>query len=499
MTSKQLQTLKNYNDTLAKFIVRFSSAFDGYSPELDAELQILRGHLSGQPDFTLSTISINKLNGLLMSQATSLKQYKSATVAELEDTAKHLQRQAKDLPDQFQRSTEILISLSQPTRSMFTLVNQCLDVLGLYRKVEEFGSVQEAVSDVQDATTSRLKSEIVAELGQLIETYSLRTPNDEQLKQLKNKLNEGISDQELLQACIFLIRLIVRDTIGEVNVTGKVINGLHKAIGGVTETVSQTIESSKHTLQTKLDNNKVLREQIDDMGDMVNQSQSLDKLKQDAQSYLEKFASTLSQQEEAEREEQQALITLLDQMQKQLTQLQKQTHSYRRKLAEQRLSSHTDPLTKIPNRVAYNERVQKEWELSHDSGSPMSMALVDIDHFKNINDKYGHAAGDKTLQVIAKHLKRYMSPTDFLARWGGEEFVILFPGKDAITAQPLLEQIRETLEDLPFKFRQEKVTITASIGATSYTQGEGIEKMFDRADKNLYEAKNSGRNKVVAK
>lgn len=513
MSSKQLQTLKQHGEQLAQFIIRLSAFYEGFSKEIDEELHVLRGHLAGQPNITLSTLSINKLNGILMSTSTSLKQYRSATVKELEDTIKHIQLVAEAFPEHYQESTKYLNEISAPTQSIFTLVNHCLKALELYRKSTAEGlpkpedaakkavpQTLAAVSSAQEAinaSVSRLQGDIVAELNQLVDTYAMRTPNDEQLIHVRSKLHNGITEEELLQCCVFLIRLIVRDTLGEVNVTGKVINGLHKAIGEVNQSVTETIETSKNSLETKLKSNQELKDQIDDMEDAVNQSESLEKLKQDAQKYLTKMASTISQQEESDRAEQEALVTLLDQMQKQLTQLQKQTHNYRRKLAEQRISTYTDSLTKIPNRVAYNERVQREWEVSKSTQSPLCMALVDIDHFKTINDKYGHAAGDKTLQVIARHLKKHAGANDFLARWGGEEFVMLFPGVSIDELTGKLEAIRATLEALPFKFKQEKVTITASIGAACCIDGEQIDKTFDRADENLYQAKNSGRNRVV--
>ena len=99
MSSKQLQTLKQHGEQLAQFIIRLSAFYEGFSKEIDEELHVLRGHLAGQPNITLSTLSINKLNGILMSTSTSLKQYRSATVKELEDTIKHIQLVAEAFPE----------------------------------------------------------------------------------------------------------------------------------------------------------------------------------------------------------------------------------------------------------------------------------------------------------------------------------------------------------------------------------------------------------------
>jgi diguanylate cyclase (GGDEF)-like protein len=167
-------------------------------------------------------------------------------------------------------------------------------------------------------------------------------------------------------------------------------------------------------------------------------------------------------------------------------------------LLEQRTQNHTDPLTKIPNRIAYNERMEQEFQRFRRHNTPLCVAVVDIDHFKQINDKYGHAAGDKTLQVIAKQLRANLRKTDFLARWGGEEFVLLFPDSALNDLLDPLNEIRTKLESLPFKCKQQPVTITASFGLTQFQPEDTIEDVFERADKHLYTAKNNGRNQIVS-
>ena len=209
------------------------------------------------------------------------------------------------------------------------------------------------------------------------------------------------------------------------------------------------------------------------------------------------MANSLSAGEKAERQEQEGLISPLVSMQQQLSSLQKQTDSYRKKLVEQRINMYTDPLTRVPNRMAYNERASKEWDRCQAQNKPLSIAVVDVDHFKRINDKYGHAAGDKTLQAIARHLKTNLTSSEFMARWGGEEFIILLPDHASDKLLNRLNELREGLAKLPFKFKQERLTVTASIGGTQCRTGEKLDAAFERADKGLYKAKSGGRNQVV--
>ena len=127
----------------------------------------------------------------------------------------------------------------------------------------------------------------------------------------------------------------------------------------------------------------------------------------------------------------------------------------------------------------------------------IAVTFVDIDHFKSINDRFGHAAGDKTLQVVSKFLKQSLSENDFVARWGGEEFVMLLPNTQMADIDKKLNEVRTKLAAMPFKFKQEKVKITASFGATCFGENDTTETVFERADEYLYKAKRNGRNLVV--
>jgi diguanylate cyclase len=124
------------------------------------------------------------------------------------------------------------------------------------------------------------------------------------------------------------------------------------------------------------------------------------------------------------------------------------------------------------------------------------LAMLDLDHFKRINDNYGHLAGDKVLKIIANVLRKRLRPTDFIARFGGEEFVLLMPSTVPADGMKLLETLRASIEACPFHFRGEPVTVTLSIGLATFRHGEHGDVVLKRADQALYRAKNAGRNRV---
>jgi diguanylate cyclase len=158
------------------------------------------------------------------------------------------------------------------------------------------------------------------------------------------------------------------------------------------------------------------------------------------------------------------------------------------------LMAMTDSLTQLPNRGAYDLYIGKEYERYRRYGGGLSLLVCDVDKFKLINDSYGHQAGDKVLQLISRQVKKGTRDTDFLSRYGGEEFVVVLPESDAKAAFLVGEKIREQVAKSPFHFKGQRVQITISCGVASFKPGYRVEQVFDAADKALYKAKQNGRN-----
>lgn len=153
----------------------------------------------------------------------------------------------------------------------------------------------------------------------------------------------------------------------------------------------------------------------------------------------------------------------------------------------------TDKLTNLYNRRKIDELLENEIHRSERFGRAFGFAILDIDHFKNVNDTYGHQAGDEVLKEIANILKTNLRKTDFVGRFGGEEFVIICPESDIQVVIKLMENFRAIIEN--YNFGKIK-NITASFGVTVLKESDDRDSILRRADKALYEAKNSGRNKV---
>ena len=155
-----------------------------------------------------------------------------------------------------------------------------------------------------------------------------------------------------------------------------------------------------------------------------------------------------------------------------------------------------DALTGLPNREAYQQRLEQEVQRIKRYGGKLSLMVCDVDLFKRINDSYGHLAGDKVLKIIAKSLQKNLRDSDFIARFGGEEFVVLMPETSTSEAKIVAEKLRTKIEESPFNFKKEPVQITVSFGISEFAKGESADEVFSRADKALYVAKDKGRNQV---
>jgi len=157
-------------------------------------------------------------------------------------------------------------------------------------------------------------------------------------------------------------------------------------------------------------------------------------------------------------------------------------------------AAHKDALTGIGNRAALDETLSREVDIAHRHGRSLGMIIIDIDHFKLINDNYGHAAGDCLLQALSLTAEETIRLSDQIFRYGGEEFVVLLPETAIGGVKRLAERIRRNIEESETSCEGSSIKLTVSLGIATLKNGEDEVLFFNRADKALYQAKNDGRN-----
>jgi diguanylate cyclase (GGDEF)-like protein len=188
-------------------------------------------------------------------------------------------------------------------------------------------------------------------------------------------------------------------------------------------------------------------------------------------------------------------LALTGQLQKVRGDLEETNVALRATLAAAEMLAARDQLTGLCNRRNFDQRLEAAIARATRHGGAFSLLMLDIDHFKNINDYYGHATGDDVLRRFGEVLSERLRPYDVAARWGGEEFVVLADGATLDNARMLAEQIRESVASTPFS---PVPRVTVSIGIADYQPDESGDDLLRRADKALYGAKRNGRNRVIA-
>jgi|TARA_Y100000310_G_scaffold327653_1_gene394349 diguanylate cyclase len=235
-------------------------------------------------------------------------------------------------------------------------------------------------------------------------------------------------------------------------------------------------------------------QQLSRLGSIVRDADDVVSLKNTVQTQLDEL-TVIVDQFQAEEDGNKTLGDRLQELATSVVQMESEAVQSKQDLEQQRRKALTDPLTDMPNREAYQERLLTEEDNWLKNGGHLALAVGDIDLFKQVNDNYGHAAGDKVLRVIGQEITSHLRGSDFVARYGGEEFVVLLPGTSAEEALGVVDKIRKELQRCPFKFKGKAIEVTMSFGITEFKGGDRSDAVFERADAALYWAKENGRNR----
>ena len=192
-----------------------------------------------------------------------------------------------------------------------------------------------------------------------------------------------------------------------------------------------------------------------------------------------------------------SIAILAGQLSRLRIELRAQKAELRQALERIRLLANRDELTGLPNRRHAQELLEAEGSRTRRERAQFSLCMIDIDHFKRINDTLGHAAGDEVLRLVARHATLAMRNTDVLTRWGGEEFLLLLADTSVADAESVAERVRRSLSSADTWWEHPELRVTISGGLTAHRDGEDMQETIARADSLLYRAKNAGRDCVV--
>jgi diguanylate cyclase len=309
--------------------------------------------------------------------------------------------------------------------------------------------------------------------------------------------------QDQLAELMSSISELVTQRIQHIERSKKEIEGLLRLMLGKLDDLSRFVSDHSHdqsqSVVSRESFNAQLVGEMKAMGESVESAADLQQMRAQVRGRLDSIGRHLKQFRERETARLNEMRTRNEQMQSRVTQLEAEASKLHHQLNDEQRLSTIDGLTNIPNRLAYEKRIQEELNRWQRFKQPTCLAVWDIDHFKDINDKYGHRAGDLVLHAVATSLASRVRSTDFLARFGGEEFVMILCGTKMDAALRVIEQMRIAISELKFHTHGTPLPpVTISIGVTTLEPNDSAGGAFDRADKALYQAKNTGRNQCVS-
>jgi diguanylate cyclase (GGDEF)-like protein len=492
--------------SLMQFVSRLSKVCKGVDRELDSRLAALRSSLRKNLDVDNISPLINEISGLLIRHESKNAHNIKSTKSSIATAGKQLQKQ-KGLPDQLRRELRgLLANVDETPTSMHEFLPILDQLVTLYQQA--FNAKNDNGASQAPLLSKKLREEagcdedplgqkISLQLINLISELAFEGDHAKKIDTIRQSLVHNESISHLVDASLDVIKLIISSMSEERVSAQHFLLSINDALSGVHTAVVTSLNKSRQISDEMSALDDTISKQINELSTSAVSATSLADLKSLVSTKLTAITDAIDSKEVLERKEKEALLDSLTVMENRLTDVEKEAEQYKKHLADQKFKSLQDALTKLPNRAAFDERMDIEFKRWSRYDHHLCLAVVDIDFFKRINDSYGHSAGDKTLKVIATALKKSLRSTDFIARFGGEEFVILFPETQLREMEKPLNKIREGIKKIPFKFKNKDVAITISIGVTAFKADDNPLKAFDRADAALYEAKNSGRDKVI--
>jgi diguanylate cyclase len=355
----------------------------------------------------------------------------------------------------------------------------------------------EQLSVDEEPPFSRLNGMICSILQELLRNIEPSDEARQNYQRAREQVDKGLNWYELVPTLEDISKVVVSAFDKNQQEFESFLTDLNDRLIKTYEHINESKEVEGESSEARRQVTQSMRDQVSAMQHSVSIADELEQLKEEVNTRLDNIVSAMDQQHTIEQQRASSLSEQLDALGEQVKMMEHVSSQAEKHLEEQRQRALRDELTQLPNRAAYEQRLALEFDRWKRYDRPLSMVVGDIDFFKRVNDSFGHQAGDKVLRIIAKTLGTRLRKTDFVGRYGGEEFVLLMPETDQEEALTVAEGVREAIANCPFHFKDQELTITMSFGITEFHPDDQCDEVFNRADQALYKAKNNGRNCCV--
>lgn len=518
-----LEQQQSYDELLQRSLGRLALAAQGLDPALDKQLKSLRDVLRGKKDQQEIQKILNQMEkAITQMEAASSKGNTQTTgeiIAELLTSlklAKPFKAEAKILAKQLKPAINKDISALMP--EVLSLIERIITPVPADKskgfsfnlfgkgKTSKKESTDDLVpekrtleNDVDNSSTNKMPTHLV--LMELLERLSLPTDLSKKATKIRHQIETGIDEAELPNIINEIADIV--STLGSQVVTEKqdyeeFLKSLTTRLNELDQHITKTSTEDVTAFEQRKEIGKAVEEQVIGIRNEVEGADDLDVLKSTVSERLDFLNQHFENYRHSDHTRFKQSQQQIKELNSRLQAMEKETITLRESAEESRDLALKDALTGIWNRQALNEDLEKEYVRWQRYQKPLSLVIWDIDLFKRVNDEYGHAAGDKVLKTIASIFMQATRDADFIARFGGEEFVGVFPETRLEDALILANKIRDKVANSKFHYENKPVPITASAGLATFRPNDTIEDVFKRADAALYRAKEAGRNRCIA-
>lgn len=438
-----------------------------------------------------------RLYPALLQQLASLQQQALQEQAQPSTTLweKLLGSKKNPTPDQHTASYAALeLSGESPDELPVNLPNEPLDD-GLDARAHDISEHTDHPQAAGDGTfiSEAFSNEIVQVLSEFLISLENEDAIKEKVTAMRHKVERGLDAKALIPTLENVRDLVMEAYLAANQAFVNYLNNVNQELVEIYSLLGGAVQTSAHEREASRQLQVNMMREMQNLESSAANATDINQLKNQVSSQLGNIRQVIDHYQHTDHA-QTNLAQQLETLGAKIKTMEMEAEKNRTTLETHRHKALHDPLTELPNREAYNERAKIEMLRWQRYGRPLTIAIFDIDHFKNINDTYGHQAGDRVLKVIGRSIAKRLREVDFFCRYGGEEFVALLPETNSDAALVVLDKIRNGIANAAFNYKGNPLEITLSIGITTFKSDDKLKDAFERADQALYIAKSSGRN-----
>lgn len=500
---QRCEALDGEVSTLKASIAKLCHVANGVNDAVDEELVLLQDQAVSGGSSELIQHRINSIVNLMMSAGTSKSVYRVSFSDHVQQILACLESLSLS-SDQVRQLEQLrqLVSSNQDddliveclSSLLSNLLNKMNETINFYRNSDK---PEQSSLEMPTSKNKLIKPRVNQSLQELIGHLMISSALDDKVNQLNRALSNQLNLTQLGEVIDDLTELVIFAYNQEQMKLKSFLREFSKHLTKVESFLTENYEEQSDSFRQSQLLEQGIQQNIKDINESMEQAQNVEQLVETISSNLSSIGDSVVQFKLESKKRLLQSEQRSERLKQRLIQAEMETESLRRSVTYHESRANRDRLTNLPNREAYEKRFRESIQRWGRSEGALCIAVGDVDRFKAINDVYGHLAGDKVLKKIALLIKNAIREVDFVGRYGGEEFVLVFENTPQDAVVKVLNKIRQQIEACEFHCRNKRVIITMSFGITSFMQGDNVESAFNRADAALYRAKNEGRNRVI--